>query len=131
MPDGTLKTKPNAATLEFEGGVRLGGDLSPLSDGGLLLESVRLLSGPIQDGKLSLKPGMAARLVTPAGSGYPADVLIAGATENTITLQPADAVSADHGAGAAKASVQTALPTMGATAEYLGDSTGRLADLTV
>ncbi len=118
MPDGTLKTKSNAATLEFEGGVRLGGDLSPLSGGGLLLESVRLLSGPVRDGRLSLKPGTVAKLVTPAGSGYPDDVVIADATENTITLRPADAASVHRGTDAARGAHQSSVPTMGATAEY-------------
>ena len=118
MPDGTLKTRPNAATLELQGGVRLGGELSVLPGGELLLEGVRLLSGPTRDGKLSLKPGTTAKLAKTTGSGYPDNVVIADATENTITLRPADKRVVPHPAGTAEGHVQAAVPTMGATAEY-------------
>jgi diguanylate cyclase (GGDEF)-like protein len=120
MPDASTMTNAVAATLELESGVCLGGTLSQAGDDTWLLAEVKLLSGLIEGGKLSLRPGAHAQLNTQSGKRREERlVVIANATESSITLRASDEAISEEGQDL------SAIPLTGATAEY----TAVLADL--
>ena len=91
MPDAQTMTNAVAASLELESGVCLSGSLTQSGDDTWLLAEVKLMSGPVEGGRLSLRPGAHAQLNTETGGKRRERlVVIANATESSITLQAAE-----------------------------------------
>ncbi len=117
MPEPQTKHRPISATLELDSGVLLSGSLSSKARGTWLLRDVRLLSGPAEGGRLSLKPGASAHLATANGRAPGSlTVRIADATETSITLREID--ESEGEADAAGAAPGAPVPLTAATAEY-------------
>jgi diguanylate cyclase (GGDEF)-like protein len=113
MPDAPTMTEPVAATLELESGVCLRGSLTDAESGQWLMNNVRLMSGPVREGKLSLRTGDIAQLTTRRNErNVERLVEIVTATENSITLREAPKTDEEDRPSDAP------IPLTGATAEY-------------